>query len=228
MSTLPCRHRVRQGEHISRIAEIYGFFDYRTIWDHSENAALRALRTSPNVLYPGDEVYVPEKQQKSVRRPTTAVHTFTVRRSPLKLRVRALDFAGRPFAGPARPSIEGEPEELELDGDGVVEVAIRRAAAVGDLLLPGAPAEDGDTEAEEAEPLLRADLRIGVLDPIDTETGQNARLINLGYLDGPVDGPFHDAVLRLAVENFQVDNDLPFTGEIDDATRAKLVEVHGA
>ena len=226
MSALPLRHRVRQGEHISRIAELYGFFDYRTIWDHPENAELRELRASPNVLYPGDEVYVPEKQQKTVRRPTTALHTFTVRRSPLKLRVRALDFLNRPLAGTAVPSIEGEVLELELDGDGVVEIDIPRAAMSGDFVLPGLPSEG--VEEAEPPPLVQTDLRIGVLDPIETETGQNARLINLGYLDGPVDGPFHEAVVRLAVENFQVDNDLPFTGELDDATRAKLVEVHGA
>ena len=51
MATL---HTVVQGEHLSRIAKQYGFTDYRVIWEHRRNAALRGKR-NPNVLFPGGE-----------------------------------------------------------------------------------------------------------------------------------------------------------------------------
>ena len=51
-------HIVRQGEHLSQIALNYGFRDYKIIWDHPDNAALKKLRKSPNVLMPGDTLRI--------------------------------------------------------------------------------------------------------------------------------------------------------------------------
>jgi len=42
-------HTVVQGEHLTQIAAKYGFRDYRTIWQHGQNAALNAQRTNPNI-----------------------------------------------------------------------------------------------------------------------------------------------------------------------------------
>ncbi len=53
-------HTVKQGEHISRITEQYRFFDYHTIWDHANNSALKQKRQNPNVLLPGDQLFIPE------------------------------------------------------------------------------------------------------------------------------------------------------------------------
>jgi hypothetical protein len=54
-------HIVRQREHISALAFLFGFLDYRAIWNHPENAALKDERQNPNVLYPGDRVFIPDK-----------------------------------------------------------------------------------------------------------------------------------------------------------------------
>jgi LysM repeat protein len=47
------------------------------------------------------------------------------------------------------------------------------------------------------------------------------RLTDLGYATGPVDGQF-GPITQSAVRQFQMSNDLPTSGQIDDATAAKL------
>jgi peptidoglycan hydrolase-like protein with peptidoglycan-binding domain len=57
-------------------------------------------------------------------------------------------------------------------------------------------------------------------------SGAKARLQNLGYYRGPVDGVFGPS-LHIALALFQADHDLEAQGELDDETIAKLIEVHG-
>src|SRR5215471_3729102 len=90
-------HTVAQGEHLSGIAEKYGFRNYEVIWNHGNNADLKKKRINPNVLYPGDVLYIPDKVQKSQAVPTTAVHVFKVTVPTLKLSVIVRDRAGKPL-----------------------------------------------------------------------------------------------------------------------------------
>ena len=57
-------HTVQQCEYLSLIAKIYGFASYKTIWDHDGNADLREQRQNPNILLPGDLVFIPDKETK--------------------------------------------------------------------------------------------------------------------------------------------------------------------
>ena len=61
-------HTVVQGEHLSGIANKYGFTSYKTIWDHAQNAELKKKRQNPNVIFPGDELFIPDKGQKEESR----------------------------------------------------------------------------------------------------------------------------------------------------------------
>lgn len=206
------RHTVVQGEHISRIAEKYGFMRTDTIWMHPDNAPLRAARQSPNVLLPGDVLVIPDKQQKAVSRPTGALHTFVLRTNPLELRLAFLDLKNRPICGAAVTVNFGQAAALTTDGEGKVVLTIRRSEPGGDMALPQGTAA----------------VLVGHLDPIDTESGVRARLSNLGYLLGDVEDADDAEELRFALQELQADYALPFTGELDDATRAKLAEVHGS
>src|SRR5262245_43928474 len=115
---MPIVHRVKQGEHLSSIAERWGFEQFETIWQAPENAALRERR-DPHVLLPGDELVIPEKGGKSVAIGTGQRHTFVVRRSRLELVVALEGILGAPQADrPVEVEVDGEVTPLTTDGAG--------------------------------------------------------------------------------------------------------------
>jgi peptidoglycan hydrolase-like protein with peptidoglycan-binding domain len=69
-------------------------------------------------------------------------------------------------------------------------------------------------------------IKIGDLDPEKKVSGQQARLKNLGYFRGDVDGQDSDD-FESAVEEFQCDHSLKVDGICGPKTQAKLKEVHG-
>jgi hypothetical protein len=200
-------HRVRRGEHLSGVAASYGFDDYAVVWNRPENAALRAARRHPHVLQPGDEIWIPERVDRPASRPTGAHHRFAVDASPLELRLRILDFKGRPIAG-VSCALDAAPRAT--DGDGAVKAPVAKSAEQSSLLLRG----------------VTRRLAVGDLDPVGADDGCTARLFNLGYLLDPLAVPGDDEA-RIAIEDFQADHGLPLTGELDAATRAKLEAAHG-
>lgn len=207
------RHTVVAGEHLSGIANRYGFRDPATIWDDPQNASLRSSRDS-HVLSPGDELFIPEKQPKVESCATTEVHAFKAKVATMKLRLCVRDFDNRPISGVAcRLEINGVPSALTSDGDGFIEKEIPITAQSGRLVI-----EDWGIDRT---------LRIGHLDPHDVETGWKARLINLGYYQGSIEDL--DANLwRWAIEEYQCDHDLTVTGELDGATITSLQSTHGS
>src|SRR6266849_1309441 len=91
-------HTVRQGEHLSGIAEKYRFHDYRIVWNHPENSDLKSLRGNPNVLFPGDLVAIPNKRLKDVDAATDKRHPFKLHKQPLMLKLVLEKIYNRPIA----------------------------------------------------------------------------------------------------------------------------------
>jgi hypothetical protein len=205
------QHVVEQGEHLSRIAAAHGFRSFRTIWDHADNAALRQLRASPNILLPGDEVAIPDHARQQLPAATDRSHTFVVPSRALMLRIALLDFHARPRASLAcRLEVAGRATDRVTSDAGLIEQAIPVDAESGllDVALSPLP------------------LHIGHLDPVDCASGWQARLVNLGYLDCAI--PCEDPLeLRSALEEFQCDQGMPLTGAADADTLAALEAVHG-
>ena len=83
------QYKVKQGDCILSIAEKNGFF-WETIWDHSENAALKDKRENSNELLPGDVVAIPEKSPKEESCGTKKRHRFVRKGVPAMLRIRIL------------------------------------------------------------------------------------------------------------------------------------------
>src|SRR5512139_1201705 len=112
-------HTVEQGQHLSQIAARYGFVDYHTIWEDAENTALREQRKSPNILYPGDQVYIPDKQQKQESGSTERRHRFRLAGEPLMLRIRLHDLNDEPLADtPCQLVVEESTYDLVTNDEG--------------------------------------------------------------------------------------------------------------
>jgi hypothetical protein len=211
-------HVVLQGEHLSQISAKYGFLDYRTVWDHPGNAELKALRKTPNVLLPGDTVHIPDKLKKQESRGTGQLHRFQVPSPRLSLHIVLKDWANQPLANTeCALQLEGKSIPLKTDAAGRIRVPISITEAEATLTFK--------------DPMVPFDLlvpiKIGHLDPVDSASGQMARLSNLGYITRPLED-VDDIVLTRTVQEFQCDTDLPVTGECDAATQSKLKEMHGS
>ncbi|MCX4247638.1 peptidoglycan-binding domain-containing protein [Paraliomyxa miuraensis] len=196
-------HRVKQGECMATIAALHGWLP-QSLWEQPENDALREQRKDPNCLLPGDVVQVPARRSRDEPVQTDAVGTFQLAVVPLRLRLRLLD-GDEPRAGEAYrlEYDDGEVIEAGTDGDGWIDQPLPIGVRKAKLAL-----RDG---AEEYE------LHVGGLDPVDTHSGAQARLRNLGLYFGRVDGqlgPKTEAALR----RFQRAKGLTATGAVDDAT----------
>ena len=212
-------HSVKQGEYLMQIARKYGFRDQRTIWNHPRNAALRQKRASPNVLNPGDEVFIPDPEVREEARVTDKRHRFQVSAPRLKLRIVLADMYERPIANASCVLIvETERHKLTTDAKGKIEVEISHTASTGMLIV---------NTSETALDSVAIPVRIGDLDDADVVTGQKARLSNLGYYVGVVDDR-KDAAYKLAVEEFQCDHGLKVDGDCGTQTQARLKSAHGS
>ncbi|WP_437671179.1 peptidoglycan-binding protein [Sorangium sp. So ce131] len=202
---------IKQGDHLTKIAVRFGFTSYDVIWNHPRNAELKARRRTPNVLMPGDRVFIPDREVKSAKVSSGKRHFFKVKRSRLQLRLAFLDFLHRPIANTEGALDIQSNLRAITDGDGRMELIIAAAAEGGTITLPQGSAT----------------IHIGHLDPIDEESGLRARLANLGYLIGVVEDADDTEELRFALQEFQADHGIKITGAFDDATRAKLLDIHG-
>jgi N-acetylmuramoyl-L-alanine amidase len=227
---MPTTHVVEQGEHLSGIAEHHGFSGYKVIWDDPQNAQLKKLRENPNVLFPGDELFIPDKGLKYESRPTGARHRFVAPGEHLKLRLILNNASAEAATSvPCVLNVEADSQEKPTDSKGQLEMKIARSARAGRLRA------SNDKMPFE----LDVPVSIGELDPVTEVTGQIARLNNLGYDAGPVQEPADDAAreqLRSAIEEFQCDfmgqNDLATIKQVVDGicgklTQAKLKQVYG-
>lgn len=230
------QHTVQQGEWLAKIAARYGFADVRKVYDHADNAEFRRKRPDPNVIYPGDQLAIPERERKDVDAPNEKRHTFRKLAPPQVLRAVARTpegevLAGKPFRLIVRDdSVVVIDKEGTTDGQGIVEEKVppkSREAALS--VWP-----DDDTSKTP----LRWKLRIAHLDPIETTPGVQARLNNLGFDAGRVGSSPGDQ-LKSAVRAFQKfcmdhagepgvsDAGTP-TGEITDQFRTALKAFYGA
>jgi Putative peptidoglycan binding domain/LysM domain len=204
-------HIVKQGEYLSKIASENGFSDYHTLWNHSENAELKQKRQNPNVLYPGDRLFIPDMETKEESGATAQRHRFRYLGSPLMLRIVVKDVEDEPITDTDCELIVGLTSyKLTTDGEGLIEQRIPISATSGKLTIQD----------------MEIPLQIGYLDPIEEVTGWQARLNNLGYYAGPLDQVDEERI-RLAVEEFQCDHGLKVDGVGGPDTQNKLKEVHG-
>ncbi len=204
-------YEVQQGDCLVSIAVRFGF-NWETLWNLPENMELKQVRKDPNVLMPGDRITIPGIRIKEQDGATNKRHRFVLKGVPAKFVMRFYE-DGEPRSGESYTLIvDGSLRTGSLDSDGQLTEWIPPHARTGTLILEG----------DETIPLV-----FGSLDPVQTVSGAQGRLRNLGFAPGPIDGIWGPQT-EAAIRQFQTVQNLEITGEIDGATRDKLVQVHGS
>ncbi len=220
---------VEAGECLESIAFAHGLL-WEGIWSHPENADLKQARAEHNILLPGDRLFVPKAEPKSIDAVTDQRHAFRRKGCMSRLHIQIVEWLGaegadaetgslRPQPRPEVPyvlAIDGQLLSGQTDSDGWIDQPIRPSARRGRLIL-----EPGTERAYETT------LLVGGLDPIDAESGVCQRLANLGFLSTDA-SPSDSQELQDAVRDFQMANGLEASGFVDEETRAKLKSVHGS
>lgn len=209
-------HRVAQGDCISSIALKYGFFE-DTLWYLSDNFELKNRRKNQNALFPGDRVYIPDLRKKEESAATDQKTRFVRKGVPAMFKVK-FEFNGEPRADQA---VKVEVDALFVgdfvtDGDGQLEVPISPTA---DTVIVTYKADTANPEKYVFD--------LGFIDPIDTVTGQKARLANLGFYSGDIDNVI-DEDFEQNLRGFQSFYDIEESGVADGSTLTKLEEAYGS
>jgi N-acetylmuramoyl-L-alanine amidase len=202
---------VGSGECIISIAEETGQ-SWQTLWDHPQNSKLKQARGVPNVLLPGDKVFVPPIRTKTQDCETDKLHRFILKSTPLEFVIRVYK-EDRPQANEQYIlNVEGRVTTGNIPSDGTIRCPLLPTDQSGTLLIGS------------NDDLDQYNLSFGTLDPVQSPSGLAARLRNLGLL-GSVDDDDH---LAEALSRFQLENDLPVSGKLDHTTADRLVDVHGS
>jgi hypothetical protein len=211
------KHLVEPGDTLPSIAREHGFTTHKVLKAHPENAELMKLRPNPNVLNPGDEVFVPELEAKSLDAATGRKHVFEAAREELVLRVKVLDLNREQLHDTCFYQDEFQttimPEKAEA-----YEVSIDSRVRKARMRIAG---------PDPAVPPVIVDLDVGGLNTVDDAEGQQDRLNNLGYFAGFSRQSVVTQQFKWAVEEFQVDHKLSVDGVCGPATQKELTKRHG-
>jgi hypothetical protein len=210
-------YTVKEGDHISGIAKSFGL-PRDKIWNDPNNAALKAQRVNPNVLFPGDQLFIPDMAVSQYDRPTDVTHKFILDEQTVKLCLVLEDMYEKPIAqAPCLLQLGSDSVKVTTDAAGKLQHDVP-----ADLQEASLTIQAPQTPFEGA----RLRIKIGWLDPVTELTGQQARLNNLGYAAGEV-GVTDDDAMKSAVEEFQCDHGLTVDGICGPQTQASLKKVHG-
>lgn len=227
-------HVVRQGEYLSKIASRYGF-KWQTLYDHPNNIELKRKRPDPNILCPGDEVFIPTIVPKTFACETGKSHRLVLdlgREDELSLVLSqggdlvAAEECNVSFLGTNGAALGQQPLKQLTTNEGQLKVPIARGAMFATIEVAG-------------KPWLTWTVAIGHLDPVrDHEaqfdagqvkvTGIQARLNNLGFTSGPVDGRL-GPITEAAIREFQrrVMKRVTPDGKLDEETCDRITAEHG-
>ena len=216
-------HAVAPGDCMASIAAKYGFAQWETIWNHPKNAGIKQRRKNPNVLAPGDQIFVPDPTPGSYACATGSRHTFQVQRAKTRLRLQLVDGSGQAYANAAYTVEVGKggapvvKSKGTTPGNGLIDVLVPADATSGKVTLV--------PEGKAPEDAIEWTLRLGHLDPIQEASGARARLDNLFPKVPGLEVADADRQKALLLA-FQELYGLPETGELDDATAQKLEQLH--
>jgi hypothetical protein len=203
-------YNVEKGDCIQSLSKQFGFLPDQ-IWQHPNNNELRKRRQDPYVLLAGDQLFIPDKEIRNEPASTDQRHRYVLNAVPTKLHVKLLDEEEPIANAPCTLTVKGVTYSGSTDDNGVFEHSIPADAATATLVV---------------ENNFSIELRLGELDPADSVTGVQQRLVNLGYLAGPVTGQV-DEYTKTAILRWQQDYNLEARGEATSETQVTLKAQYG-
>lgn len=223
-------YTVKQGDYLVKIAKAHGMADWRRIYNDPQNEEFRQKRPNPDLIYPGDRVYIPDKAVREVTCETEKLHTFIVQKAkvPIEVVLESEDDEAMEIAKyELKTNSKTFTRTVDDEEPGVAERL--KAGIVRETVTP----EDEECQlkvwlsADAEEPDYIYTLKVGHLDPVEEISGIQARLNNLGFNCGKVDGDKGPKTEK-AVKDFQAKYGLKVDGDPGPKTQAKLREVYGA
>lgn len=218
-------YTIQQGECLSSVAAKLGLSSWKDLYYYSGNEELRKKRPNPNILAPGDVVAVPDSafEKKTVTRATGHEWLFIMRGTKVKLRIRLQNWDAEPHANKRFEVTVGATEATgKTDDNGLIDVLVPAAEEKGHLKVWF------NEDPDDTSPDIDRDLKIGWLDPVESVTGLQARLQNLGYRC-EVNGNLDEVTLaaaRLFRSRAGLEEPADDDALIDDALRSRLRESH--
>lgn len=244
--------RATTSDHMAKIGAVEGQDrDWRTIWEDSANAEIKGKRTNPHMLFKGDQVQVedgqpavlgdqiavPAKEERADSVDTEKINKFERKVPKLELRLRVFDHEYKAcknwkyrLTSPSNPVLTGD-----INEDGTIEVELESKGTIeGRLSVWEFETEQPDNPSAviRDKPVVMK-LRIGKLNsmletdlPDEGLTGLQARLHNMGFGLGNIDGKLGD-VTKASIKKFQERFAVtPADGEPSEATKTKMDELH--
>jgi hypothetical protein len=167
---------VKDGDYLLSLAHQFGF-DADTVWNDPKNADLQKLRPDPNILLPGDILYIPDQDPPAAAPAQSltpgATNSFVSSAPTVTLTHKFVGASDSDYANQAYTVTElDQLTGLTTDGSGVATFQAPVTLTTATVVFTGT----GESWA----------LGIGKMDPIDTLIGVFKRLQNLGYIDDDV------------------------------------------
>jgi len=214
------QYTVVQGDTLSRIAKNHGFANYKAIYEHESNTDFRAKRDNPNIIFPGDIITIPDPKPVFKSLTSAKINVFKIKKHAEYFRADFKDSEGNSWSGKrVILSLDGVETESFVNDDGTIEIELaENSPETGTLSLYF------DDESQEPSEIFEVSL--GHLDPVDTETGIQARCRLLGFDCGEVDGDIAEKSTA-GIKGFQAEYGLIIDGNAAAITQAKLKEIYG-
>ncbi len=218
---MPTTHTVAQGETLARIAKQHKFASWETIYNHADNKSFREKRPDPNIIFPGDQIKIPDKEDRMASGATNSTHVFRVKKPEVeKFRVKIQSDSGKPWVGKRVVlNVGGQSIDAPIGPDGLIEIDLPNGNENGgELKVFMDPNSD--------EPTHEYEVQLGHLDPVEELSGVQARCNLLGFDCGVADG-IMGSKTRAGIKEFQADNSLDVDGVPGPMTKGKLKDVYG-
>jgi len=199
---------VKPGDCLYSLAAQHGF-TADTLKAHANNQALMEQRPDPTQLVPGDQVFIPEKKSTPVVAETGMRHRFRRNGTRTTCSLTCLDF-DKPL----------KKKRFILNANGHLSDGTTDDNGTINLTLP-ATVKSATITVEDLPASFEFTLQLGGLDPIDTVTGQQQRLSNLGHYPGNIDGISGDH-MKAAIRAFKIDQKLTVNDQLDPDALSQL------